>query len=138
MTEDDKDWRWEALCANQPDDAPEIDFFSEDRREIKAAKTMCKACPVRRECLSNALQLGEYHGVWGGVDERELQNALSINSQGLATIRTILPKCPLCGNKVLDSIEKRRTRTHVRCTRPECRFDWWTRRSMPKRVEKTV
>lgn len=45
------------------------------------AKDMCKGkdglppCPVKRECLLQAIRLDEEHGIWGGMSHRE-RNAL--------------------------------------------------------------
>ena len=44
---------------------PEL-FFSEKSEEIADAKTLCAACPVKRECLQGALSRKEPCGVWGG------------------------------------------------------------------------
>ena len=44
---------------------PEL-FFSEKSEEIAYAKTLCAACPVKRECLQGALSRKEPCGVWGG------------------------------------------------------------------------
>jgi WhiB family redox-sensing transcriptional regulator len=32
---------------------------------------MCGSCPVRRECATHALSVGEEYGVWGGFSETE-------------------------------------------------------------------
>lgn len=38
-------------------------------RHITAAvKAICNTCPERRPCLEAALERGEAHGIWGGVD----------------------------------------------------------------------
>ncbi len=44
---------------------PEL-FFDTRGQTLELAKKLCAACPVRGECLSEALQRGEPHGVWGG------------------------------------------------------------------------
>ena len=44
---------------------PEL-FFSEKSEEVAYAKTLCAACPVKRECLQGALSRKEPCGVWGG------------------------------------------------------------------------
>jgi len=56
----------EALCA-QTD--PEI-FFPELGESTAAARRICWTCPVRRECLSYAIENNEQHGVWGGYASR--------------------------------------------------------------------
>lgn len=35
------------------------------------AKTICRACPIRTECLADALDYRIEFGVWGGMTERE-------------------------------------------------------------------
>lgn len=46
-------------------------------REIReaAAKAICRYCPVRAECLDEALREAPQFGVWGGMspDERTAQ-----------------------------------------------------------------
>jgi WhiB family redox-sensing transcriptional regulator len=37
----------------------------------RAAKAICKTCPVRRECLDYAIRIREPHGIWGGLNEVE-------------------------------------------------------------------
>ena len=64
---DPLDWRADALCA-QTD--PEV-FFPEKGGSPALAKRVCRVCPVRLPCLAFALAVGERHGVWGGLSERE-------------------------------------------------------------------
>ena len=40
-------------------------------RQVEQAKAVCKACPVRRECLQFALATRQSYGVWGGMSECE-------------------------------------------------------------------
>lgn len=60
-------WQDKALCA-QTD--PEI-FFPDKGAPSQPAKTVCRSCEVRPECLEYALDNGEQFGVWGGLSERE-------------------------------------------------------------------
>lgn len=41
-------------------------FFSEEQTEIAQAKSLCRTCPLREECLEGALRRREPVGVWGG------------------------------------------------------------------------
>ena len=41
-------------------------WFAETPSDLERAKTLCGGCPIRRECLSTALDRAEPWGVWGG------------------------------------------------------------------------
>lgn len=56
------DWQDDAIC-NQTD--PEA-FYPEKNTTGEDAKRICHGCPVRVECLSDALFTGDEWGVWGG------------------------------------------------------------------------
>jgi WhiB family redox-sensing transcriptional regulator len=60
-------WASEALCA-QTD--PEV-FFPEKGESSTPAKQICAGCPVRAECLQDALDRDERFGVWGAQTARE-------------------------------------------------------------------
>lgn len=38
----------------------------------RAAKSLCRQCPIMIECMTAALDRGETHGTWGGLLEEEL------------------------------------------------------------------
>jgi len=68
-------WEWQAigLCRERagaqffhPDD--DLGRISRRLRE-SAAKRLCQSCPVRVECATHALTVGEEYGVWGGFTE---------------------------------------------------------------------
>ena len=44
---------------------PEL-WFAESPADLELAKSHCLSCPVRRACLSGALERHEPWGVWGG------------------------------------------------------------------------
>ncbi|GLE53442.1 WhiB family transcriptional regulator [Mycobacterium montefiorense] len=41
-------------------------WFAETPADLERAKTLCTDCPVRRQCLTAALDRAEPWGVWGG------------------------------------------------------------------------
>ncbi|MDA0562966.1 WhiB family transcriptional regulator [Streptomonospora sp. S1-112] len=51
----------EILCRTEPDL-----FFAEAPADVEAAKAICQDCPVREQCLADALERREPWGVWGG------------------------------------------------------------------------
>lgn len=61
-----EDWTPRAACrAAQPDQ-----LFVRGAEQNKA-KQLCQGCPVRTECLAEALDNQIEWGVWGGMTERE-------------------------------------------------------------------
>jgi WhiB family redox-sensing transcriptional regulator len=63
------DWRDQGLC-RQAD--PE-EFFAKSTPAIQRAKRICRACPVRPQCVQFAVTNGERFGVWGGLSQTELR-----------------------------------------------------------------
>lgn len=71
---DSWDWQLSAGCRNT-DSAV---FFHPDNERgeprasrVRAAKLICRQCPVRALCLNHALDSHEHHGIWGGHTEDE-------------------------------------------------------------------
>ncbi len=62
----DETWAAQALCAGQEPDA----LFVQGAAQ-RQVRTRCFSCPVRLECLADALQSEANYGVWGGLTERE-------------------------------------------------------------------
>ncbi|WP_304440510.1 MULTISPECIES: WhiB family transcriptional regulator [unclassified Mycobacterium] len=62
-------WVDDAICA-QID--PEV-FFPETGQHTthRAAKRICRGCPVKQDCLDWALTNGELYGIWGGHSQDE-------------------------------------------------------------------
>ena len=68
-------WQWHAACRGQDSSL----FFAPNHLEMKEqkdtreqkAKALCRACPVREECLEFAIRIQERHGIWGGLNELE-------------------------------------------------------------------
>ncbi len=62
----DQDWTARANCrVGDPDE-----LFVQGAEQHKA-KVTCLRCPVRTECLADALDNRVEFGVWGGLTERE-------------------------------------------------------------------
>ncbi|MGH3622680.1 MAG: WhiB family transcriptional regulator [Sciscionella sp.] len=66
MSLEQVDWRVNALCRDSDPDGLFV-RGAEQRR----AKLLCIGCPVRTECLAEALDKRIDFGVWGGMTERE-------------------------------------------------------------------
>ena len=61
-----RDWPARGRCAGTDPDA----LFVQGKAQ-RAAKAVCKNCPVLAECLADALDNRTQFGVWGGMTERE-------------------------------------------------------------------
>lgn len=78
MQEPEWSWRYDAKCRGED---TEIFFPPRDKALYKPiadkAKAICwgrdgrPPCPVRRECLVEALENDELHGIFGGMSHRE-------------------------------------------------------------------
>ena len=88
MYTDEDPWWSHARCkgaAPQSQDEEDIFYPPRDKEQYKRiaakAKEYCfgenkkNPCPVRKECLWDAVQRDEPHGIWGGLSHRE-RNAL--------------------------------------------------------------
>jgi WhiB family transcriptional regulator, redox-sensing transcriptional regulator len=81
-----RDWRDSAVCRGSnseiffPFAAPGTEA---GRRQTALAISFCSGCPVRTECLADALGNGIEFGVWGGTAETERQ-ALTRPMKGAA------------------------------------------------------
>jgi WhiB family redox-sensing transcriptional regulator len=60
-------WAERAVCATSDPDA----WFPGPHDAAAMARRVCAACPVQAECLAYALDTGEEHGIWGGLDPAE-------------------------------------------------------------------
>jgi WhiB family redox-sensing transcriptional regulator len=94
-------WEWQIMgrCRDRqgaqffhPDD--DLGRISRRLREA-AAKRVCQSCPVRVQCATHALTVGEEYGVWGGYSEndraalREIGWRDTIDHRRLADVPTL-------------------------------------------------
>ncbi len=61
-----EDWSTLSRCRSADPDSLFVLGAEQNR-----AKTLCGLCPVRTECLADALDNRVEFGVWGGMTERE-------------------------------------------------------------------
>lgn len=71
------------MATLNPDDWPLLakcrgmnDALFPEGKDQKRAKTICMGCPVRAQCLAEALDNHIEWGVWGGMTERERRQLL--------------------------------------------------------------
>jgi WhiB family redox-sensing transcriptional regulator len=62
----EQDWASRGACRNSDPDALFVQGAAQNR-----AKLVCTGCPVRTQCLAEALDNRTEFGVWGGMTERE-------------------------------------------------------------------
>jgi WhiB family redox-sensing transcriptional regulator len=60
------EWASQGACRSSDPDALFVQGAAQNR-----AKMVCLGCPVRTECLADALDHRIEFGVWGGMTERE-------------------------------------------------------------------
>lgn len=70
----DTRWKAEAICRSQDTSI----FFSTPKSDSTIiALSICKRCPVRKQCFYEALQYG-YDGIWGGSTPDQRQVLISV------------------------------------------------------------
>lgn len=130
MSSDTEHWSTQAACIGKWDL-----FDSTKLGDKEAALALCAECPVRQLCLQDALNNEERFGIHGGVKELELRITQSINSKGQPHVypgrRTRCAHCGRGSTKFLFVLERRRTKTHIKCS--NCSTNWWTRKIINKK-----
>lgn len=71
-------WRDNAACVSVDnlDSQARVELFFPERSHAQAAraKKVCwEQCPVRQQCLDEAIENKERFGIWGGLDTQERQ-----------------------------------------------------------------
>jgi len=113
---------WVELAACRDVDG-ELFYPVSVRAELaQPAKSVCRRCPVKAECLQYALDTGEREGIWGGLTPGE--RSAYANGHAHQPCRrcgkTFVPRlrgqkrCPTCAK----TVDKRRTGPTVAC--PTC------------------
>jgi WhiB family redox-sensing transcriptional regulator len=78
------DWAARGACRTTDPDALFVQGAAQNR-----AKVVCSGCPVRAECLADALDNRTEFGVWGGMTERE-RRALLRRSPNVTSWKAVL------------------------------------------------
>lgn len=78
------DWAAQGACRSGDPDLLFVQGAAQNR-----AKALCMSCPVRTECLADALDNRIEFGVWGGMTERE-RRALLRRRPNVASWRRLL------------------------------------------------
>jgi len=73
-------WIEKAKCRGTDPDL----FFPERGESTKEAKSVCRDCPIKRECLEYAVQGVEKFGIWGEMSERERRTVRRERKERLA------------------------------------------------------
>jgi WhiB family redox-sensing transcriptional regulator len=84
METNQSSWRVNASCRDTDPDGLFVRGAEQNR-----AKTVCMGCPVRAECLAEALDGKINFGIWGGMTERE-RRALLRRRPDVANWRELL------------------------------------------------
>lgn len=82
-------WQKDGKCVGHAALRPD-DFFIEGKyarngatysAHVMALKAVCAGCPVKKECLSFAIENREKYGIWGGKTSAERKNMLRTPKQ---------------------------------------------------------
>lgn len=87
-------WRQSASCRGRD---VEWWFAKPTSARSRAAVAVCRACPVRRECLAAGLLYREEFGVWGGVNHLQRRPLLArlFGGESLGSVlASALRTCP--------------------------------------------
>ena len=79
---DDGSWQDAAACRGPNQSIffppPRLERRTDKRRREERAKEICAACPVLEMCRRYALEIGEQHGIWGGLTARERRELIPV------------------------------------------------------------
>ena len=74
------EWQMRAACRGPHASVffppPYAEKRDDKRRREFRAKEICATCCVQSHCLAYALDIGEQHGIWGGLNEVERRDLL--------------------------------------------------------------
>lgn len=130
------EWHEDSECSKPTNRIYIENFFANKPSQQSPALKLCEACPVRKECLKDALEEKQIWGIWGGLTGKKLRRTLSVNWEGQEMRHKRFPLCPYCSaktssltSKTIDRPNKGRWATMkvVECS--DCGFNWQSRTS---------
>jgi WhiB family redox-sensing transcriptional regulator len=69
-------WRAAGACAAVD---PDLFFPSSPTgfgaAQLEQARRLCRDCPVQRQCLAEAMKMGDVEGIWAGTTQAERKRA---------------------------------------------------------------
>ena len=71
-------WQTDAACRG----LNPLMFFPARGEHVAAAQAVCNTCPVRVDCLNDALDVGTKYGIWGGTSERQRRQIRALIVRG--------------------------------------------------------
>jgi WhiB family redox-sensing transcriptional regulator len=107
-----EDWTMRAKCRGMED------ALFPEASDQKRARLLCSGCPVRFECLSEALDNRIEWGIWGGMTERERRLLLRQRPDVTSWSAVLMPKAsqaaPAGGDQSLSAKRTPTRRSMVR------------------------
>lgn len=106
----DPTWQQRAECRGL-----NVALFYPERGENDQTKHICAACPVRTNCLTEAIRNQDRHGHWGGLPEKPRRKI----EKAVRTLRPdLVPPAPHGGGPNSDLVEvMRREATKTKAER---------------------
>lgn len=84
-------WRDQAACRRtDPDLFFPVGSTGDAVDQIRAAKAVCRSCPVQEPCLQFAFEANQDAGIWGGKDEDERRKLRRVWRSGRTPITTMI------------------------------------------------
>ena len=97
-------WSNQAACRETDPDEMFVQGAAQNR-----VKQICNGCPVKMECLADALDNRIEFGVWGGMTERERRALLRVEDQQDRRLRHARARQAVLGGPHRDVGRRRRT-----------------------------
>jgi WhiB family redox-sensing transcriptional regulator len=100
-----EDWTMRAKCRGMED------ALFPEASDQKRARLLCSGCPVRFECLSEALDNRIEWGIWGGMTERERRLLLRQRPDVTSWSAVLMPRAGQLADDKDQSLSAKRTPT---------------------------